>query len=133
MATRRQVREAVVSLLYSIDLGNENAAKHADAVFEERKIRNKQLEFGKHLFEGIVANLPLIDEKLQSVMKEWELERVGSIEKAVLRLGAYEILFEKLDKAVVINEAVELGKLFGAENSSKFINGVLDALRKANG
>ena len=130
MATRRQVRETVVSLLYSVDLGNENAAKHADAVFEERKIRNKQLEFGKHLFGSIVANLPMIDERLQSVMTEWELDRVGSIEKAALRLVAYEILFEELDKAVVINEAVELGKLFGAENSAKFINGVLDAVAK---
>ncbi|MGE4398201.1 MAG: transcription antitermination factor NusB [Campylobacterales bacterium] len=130
MATRRQVRETVVSLLYSVDLGNEDAAKHADTVFEERKIRNKQREFGKHLFESIISNLTVIDEKLQGVMKDWELERVGSIEKAVLRLGAYEILFENQDKAVVINEAVELGKLFGAENSAKFINGVLDAVAK---
>lgn len=130
MATRRQVRETVVSLLYSVDLGNEDAAKHADTVFEERKIRNKQREFGKHLFESIISNLSVIDEKLQGVMKDWELERVGSIEKAVLRLGAYEILFENQDKAVVINEAVELGKLFGAENSAKFINGVLDAVAK---
>ncbi len=130
MATRRQVRESVVSLLYSVDLGNEDAAKHADVVFEERKIRNKQREFGKHLFDSIISNLALIDEKLQGVMKDWELDRVGSIEKAVLRLGAYEILFENQDKAVVINEAVELGKLFGAENSAKFINGVLDAVAK---
>lgn len=130
MATRRQVRESVVSLLYSVDLGNEDAAKHADVVFEERKIRNKQREFGKHLFDSIISNLALIDEKLQVVMKDWELDRVGSIEKAVLRLGAYEILFENQDKAVVINEAVELGKLFGAENSAKFINGVLDAVAK---
>lgn len=130
MATRRQVRETVVSLLYSVDLGNEDAAKHADMVFEERKIRNKQREFGKHLFGSIISNLAVIDEKLQAMMKEWELDRVGSIEKAVLRLGAYEILFENQDKAVVINEAVELGKLFGAENSAKFINGVLDAVAK---
>lgn len=130
MATRRQVRETVVSLLYSVDLGNEDAAKHADTMFEERKIRNKQREFGKHLFESIISNLVVIDEKLQGVMKDWELNRVGSIEKAVLRLGAYEILFENQDKAVVINEAVELGKLFGAENSAKFINGVLDAVAK---
>ena len=54
MATRRQVRESVVSLLYSVDLGNEDAAKHADVVFEERKIRNKQREFGKHLFDSII-------------------------------------------------------------------------------
>lgn len=132
MATRRQVRESVVSLLYSLDLGNEEAAKHADTIFEERKIRNKQREFGKSLFEGIVKNLSEIDGKLQAVMKEWEMDRVGSIEKAVLRLGAYEILFENVDKAVAINEAVELGKLFGAENSAKFINGVLDGLKKAN-
>lgn len=130
MATRRQVRETVVSLLYSVDLGNEDAAKYADTVFEERKIRNKQREFGKYLFENIIKNVATIDEKLQSVMKDWELDRVGSIEKAVLRLGAYEILFEDQDKAVVINEAVELGKLFGAENSAKFINGVLDAVAK---
>jgi len=132
MATRRQVRESVVSLLYSLDLGNEDAAKHADAIFEERKIRNKQREFGKSLFDGILKNLPEIDGKLQAVMKEWEMDRIGSIEKAVLRLGAYEILFENVDKAVAINEAVELGKLFGAENSAKFINGVLDGLKKAN-
>ncbi len=132
MATRRQVRESVVSLLYSLDLGNEDAAKHADAIFEERKIRNKQREFGKTLFDGILKNLPEIDAKLQAVMKEWEMDRIGSIEKAVLRLGAYEILFENVDKAVAINEAVELGKLFGAENSAKFINGVLDGLKKAN-
>ncbi len=132
MATRRQVRETVVSLLYSLDIGNEDTAKHADVVFEERKIRNKQREFGKHLFENIVANLPTIDEKIQAVMKEWEMNRVGSVEKAILRLGAYEILFENVDKAVAINEAVEIGKLFGAENSAKFINGVLDGLKKAN-
>jgi transcription antitermination protein NusB len=132
MATRRQVRETVVSLLYSVDLGNEDAQKYANNVFEERKIRNKQLEFGKHLFESIIKNLPEIDEKIQAVMKEWEMDRVGSIEKAVLRLGAYEILFEKVDRGVAINEAVELGKLFGAENSAKFINGVLDALGKAS-
>lgn len=130
MATRRHVREAVVSILYSIDLGNEQALKYAEAVFEERKIRNKQREFGLHLLENVMKNLGEIDQKLQSVMKEWELDRVGSIEKAVLRLGAYEIAYENVDKAVVINEAVDMGKQFGAENSGKFINGILDAIAK---
>lgn len=133
MATRRHVREAVVSILYSIDLGNEQALKYAEAVFEERKIRNKQREFGLHLLENVMKNLGEIDQKLQSVMKEWELDRVGSIEKAVLRLGAYEIAYENVDKAVVINEAVDMGKQFGAENSGKFINGILDAIAKNKG
>jgi N utilization substance protein B len=133
MATRRQVRETVVSILYSIDLGNEQALKYAETVFEERKIRNKQREFGLHLLENVMKNIGSIDQKIQSVMKEWELDRVGSIEKAILRLGAYEIAYEDVDKAVVINEAVDIGKQFGAENSGKFINGILDAIAKTKG
>jgi N utilization substance protein B len=133
MATRRQVRETVVSILYSIDLGNEQALKYAETVFEERKIRNKQREFGLHLLESVMKNIGSIDQKIQSVMKEWELDRVGSIEKAILRLGAYEIAYEDVDKAVVINEAVDIGKQFGAENSGKFINGILDAIAKTKG
>ena len=133
MATRRQVRETVVSILYSIDLGNEQALKYAETVFEERKIRNKQREFGLHLLENVMKNIGSIDQKIQSVMKGWELDRVGSIEKAILRLGAYEIAYEDVDKAVVINEAVDIGKQFGAENSGKFINGILDAIAKTKG
>ena len=133
MATRRQVRETVVSILYSIDLGNEQALKYTETVFEERKIRNKQREFGLHLLESVMKNIGSIDQKIQSVMKEWELDRVGSIEKAILRLGAYEIAYEDVDKAVVINEAVDIGKQFGAENSGKFINGILDAIAKTKG
>ena len=133
MATRRQVRETVVSILYSIDLGNEQALKYAETVFEERKIRNKQREFGLHLLENVMKNIGSIDQKIQSVMKEWELDRVGSIEKAILRLGAYEIAYEDVDKAVVINEAVDIGKQFGAENSGKFINGLLDAIAETKG
>ena len=133
MATRRQVRETVVSIPYSIDLGNEQALKYAETVFEERKIRNKQREFGLHLLENVMKNIGSIDQKIQSDMKEWELDRVGSIEKAILRLGAYEIAYEDVDKAVVINEAVDIGKQFGAENSGKFINGILDAIAKTKG
>ncbi len=66
MATRRQVRETVVSILYSIDLGNEQALKYAETVFEERKIRNKQREFGLHLLENVMKNIGSIDQKIQS-------------------------------------------------------------------
>ncbi len=130
MATRHHARMAVVSLLYAYDLGNGAIAQHAIDILEEKKIRNKQREFALSLFEGVINNLEAIDKAIIEHLKDWDFERLGSIERATLRLGAYEIMFGDLDPAVVINEAVEITKSFGAEQSPKFINGVLDAIAK---
>ncbi len=130
MATRHQARMAVVSLLYAYDLGNGKIADVAVDILEEKKIRNKQREFALGLFEGVIENLEKIDEAIKEHLKDWDFERLGSIERATLRLGAYEIMFGELDPAVVINEAVEISKSFAAEQSPKFINGVLDAIAK---
>ena len=130
MATRHHARMAVVSLLYAYDLGNGAIADVAVDILEEKKIRNKQREFALGLFEGVLKNLEAIDKAIIEHLKDWDFERLGSIERATLRLGAYEIMFGDLDPAVVINEAVEISKSFAAEQSPKFINGVLDAIAK---
>ena len=130
MATRQQARMAVVSLLYAYDLGNGNTSQHSEEILEEKKIRNKQKDFALTLYEGVMQNLAACDEAIVAHLKDWDFERLGSIERATLRLAAYEILFTELDSAVVINEAVEITKSFGTEQSPKFINGVLDAISK---
>lgn len=130
MATRHQARMAVVSLLYAFDLGNGNIAEHTDEILEEKKIRNKQKDFALTLYEGVMQNIVPVDEAIVKHLKEWDFERLGAIERATLRLATYEILFGELDSAVVINEAVEITKAFGTEQSPKFINGVLDAISK---
>ena len=130
MATRHQARKAVVGLLYAYDLGNEDIAKFADDILEEDKIRNKQREFSHRLFKGTIEHLPQIDEEVKKHLKEWDFDALGKVEKAILRLGAYEILIEKIDKPIIINEAVELAKELADEKSPKFINGVLDAIGK---
>lgn len=130
MATRHQARTAVVGLLYAFDLGNENIAKFSDEILEEDKIRNKQREFSNTLFHGTIENLEMIDEEVQKHLKEWDYDTVGKVEKAILRLGAYEILVAKTDRAIIINEAVELAKELADDKSPKFINGVLDAVGK---
>jgi N utilization substance protein B len=130
MATRHHARMAVVSLLYAYDLGNGAIADVAVDILEEKKIRNKQREFALGLFEGVLQNLEAIDKAIIEHLKDWDFERLGSIERATLRLGAYEIMFGDLEPAVVINEAVEISKSFAAEQSPKFINGVLDAIAK---
>jgi N utilization substance protein B len=121
---------AVVSLLYAYDLGSESIADYSDEILEDKKIRNKQKEFAMTLFRGVMDNLEVIDEAVRSHLKEWDFDRLGAIERATMRLGAYEILYTDLDTAVVINEAIEVVKAFGTEQSPKFINGVLDAISK---
>ena len=128
MATRHQARTAVVGLLYAYDLGNENISKFSDEILEEDKIRNKQREFSNTLFSGTVENLAMLDKEIEAHLTEWDYEGIGKVEKAILRLGAYEILVAKTDKAIIINEAVELAKKLADDKSPKFINGVLDAL-----
>jgi len=130
MATRHHARMAVVSLLYAYDLGNGNIAKHTDEILEEKKIRNKQKDFALGLYEGVMENLEVCDKAIIKHLKDWDFERLGTIERATLRLASYEIIFGDLDSAVVINEAVEITKAFGTEQSPKFINGVLDAISK---
>lgn len=130
MATRHHARMAVVSLLYAFDLGNQSIAEFSDEILEDKKIRHKQKEFAMTLFRGVMDHLGMIDKAIETHLKEWEFGRLGSIERATLRLGAYEILFSELDSAVIINEAIEVAKAFGTEQSPKFINGVLDAIAK---
>ena len=130
MATRHQARTAVVGLLYAYDLGNENIGKFSDEILEEGKIRNKQKEFSDILFQGTIENLEMLDAKIQENLKGWDYDAIGKVEKAIMRLGAYEILVAKTDKAIIINEAVELAKTLADEKSPQFINGVLDALDK---
>jgi len=130
LATRTQARESVVGLLYAYDLGNEAIAKHSDVILEDKKIRNKQKEFALSLFDGTIANLEKIDEQITEHLKQREIQDVGKIEKAILRLSIYEILFSDLDKPVVINEAIELSKRLASDSAPKFVNGVLDSIER---
>ena len=129
MATRHQVRQAVVSLLYARDINGEND-EFKDEFLESKKIRNKQKIFTEELISGILSNLNTLDDALNEHLSEYKMNEIGEVERAILRLGAYEIKFSDIDKAVAINEAIELAKEMGSDTSPKFVNGVLDKVDK---
>ena len=131
MATRTQARESVIGLLYAYDLGNEGIVKFVDEILEDKKIRNQQKEFALKLFNGTVENLESIDNEIKAHLNQGTLEDIGSVEKSILRLAVYEILFEDLQKAIVINEAIELSKRLASDGAPKFVNGLLDKIVKA--
>jgi len=131
LATRTQARESVIGLLYAYDLGNDGITKFVDEILEEKKIRNNQKDFALNLFNGTIKNLSQIDENIVSNLNQGTLSDIGSVEKSILRLAIYEILFESLPKAIIINEAIELSKRLASDGAPKFINGLLDKISKA--
>ncbi len=130
MATRHQARQSVIGLLYALDVGNEGINKFAEDILEDSKIRNKQKEFALSLYNGVIEHKDAIDIQINKHLKEWQLDEIGHIERAILRLGAYELIYTLLDDAVVINEAIELAKKLASDTTPKFINGVLDSIKK---
>lgn len=130
MATRTHAREMVVELLYAYTVGNDNIIKFKDELLEQKKIRNAQAAFANSIFNGVLEHLIDIDNKIKSALKAWDFERLGVIDRCILRLGTYEILYTDTDAPVIINEAIEISKILGDDNTPKFVNGVLDAINK---
>lgn len=126
MATRHQARLAAISLLYSKDM-NGGGEDFADEYLEEKRIRNEQRNWTLALLRGASENLAAVDALIDENLKEFKLAEISALERAILRLGAYELRFTDTDAGIVINEAVNSAKELGI--SSKFINGVLDALK----
>ena len=129
MATRHQVRQCVVSLLYAKEMGSQ-MEQFSDEFLEEKKIRNDQKNFTISLYNGVLDNLDNIDNLLNSYLGKWKLEQIGIVERQILRLGAYEMKYSDIDLAIAINEAVILSNELASESSIKLINGVLDAIAK---
>ncbi len=126
MATRHQARLAAISLLYSQDM-NGGGEDFADEYLEEKRIRNEQRNWTLALLRGASENLAAVDALIDENLKEFKLAEISALERAILRLGAYELRFTDTDAGIVINEAINSAKELGI--SPRFINGVLDALK----
>jgi len=96
---------------------------------EDRHLQSKIVEYARELVLGVCNHLVEIDAHIQSAAQEWPLQQMARIDKNILRLAIYEILFNNTVPAkAAINEAVELAKIFGSNTSSRFINGVLGTI-----
>ena len=129
MATRHQVRQAVITLLYTHEMDTFNE-DFASEYFAEQKIKNEQKNFAETLFGGVLENIDNIDEKINSYLSHFKLAELGAMERAILRLGAHEILAQTCEARVAISEAVALASEFGSTNGVKLVNGVLDNIAK---
>jgi N utilization substance protein B len=126
---RRQARMIALQTLYEYDIANHTPKEVLQRHAEERNLHPKVVEYASELVLGVCSQLADIDAHIQSAAREWPLQQMARIDKNILRLAIYEILFNNTVPAkAAINEAVELAKSYGSETTSRFVNGVLGTI-----
>ncbi len=131
--SRRQLREHIFKLLFRIEFNSiedmpEQVQIYMEDLWEEPEA---QLAYIHEKFEKIVAKLPEIDAIIEDAAEGWNKSRMGKVDLTIIRLAVYEIMFDDdIPVSVAINEAVELAKRFGRDESSSFVNGVLSKVLK---
>lgn len=133
MTRRTRAREIALQVLYQTE---QNPGLDPTQIrrFTERRLRGdrKLCEFAEGLISGVEAHRPRIDELITAVAENWRLDRMAAIDRNILRIGAYELLFcPEVPARVAINEALELAKRYSTAQSSRFVNGILDRLQAA--
>ena len=128
---RRLARELALKALYRHEEGDANLLSILSTMFDGKKYSDSDKEFCRYLVDKTIKNLQNIDSNIIKVLKNWPYDRVSVVDKAILRLGTCEILYcDDIPVQVSINEAIEIGKKYGGSDSGKFINGILDAVKK---
>ncbi|PFE96807.1 transcription antitermination factor NusB [Bacillus thuringiensis] len=125
---RRTARERAMQALYQMDITGEIEPKVAvENTLDEGEETN---EFLESLVVGFVENKEAIDEAIRQNLKKWKLERISIVDRSILRVAVYEMKYmEEIPHNVTINEAIEIAKTFGDEESRRFINGVLSNIK----
>lgn len=128
---RRLARELAMKVLYRFEEGDADSPMMMTKLLDEKNYPDDVKAFCRTLVDTTINNLAMIDKEIIKVLKNWPYDRISVIDKTILRLGTCEVLFfEDIPPQVSINEAIEIGKKYGGADSGRFINGVLDAVKK---
>lgn len=132
MGRRREARERAIQLLFQLDMNPQDVDSTLRGFWHDTKASGGAMEFAESLVHGVMEHLADIDALIQKHTTNWDISRIGKVEKCVLRLAFYELLYRTdIPPVVSINEAIEIAKQYGSgEESGKFINGILDNIRK---
>jgi N utilization substance protein B len=133
---RRKGRILAFQALYSWDLGNVDINNILDFSWVEQetldKMGEESLSFTRLLVSGTIEHIEEIDSVIKSHLTNWDFDRLNKVDLAILRISVYPLLFQKdLHSSIIIDEAIDISKEFGSDDSFKFINAVLDSIRKS--
>jgi len=128
LASRRKARALVLQTLFEVDCTGHDFTESLDWLVRNTSLSEDTVAFARGLVSKVLENIETVDELIQRFAPAWPLRQMAIVDRNILRLGVYEILFETVPVKVAINEAVELAKAFGSDSSSKFVNGVLGSV-----
>jgi transcription antitermination protein NusB len=131
VALRTKAREFAMQMLFQWEMSPQDPARLETKFWREAKGAESTRAFANQLFEGAVKNSSALDELIRAHCENWRFERLAAIDRAILRLAIHELRAAETPPKVVLNEAVELAKKFSSEEAGKFVNGVLDSIRKS--
>jgi N utilization substance protein B len=133
MGSRRKGRILAFQALYAWDMAVKKDAA-LDHLLEYAWLEEQpqiNLHFSRLLFAGAVENIKIVDREIRKNLINWDFSRLNKVDLALLRLGVYELLFKTAPPKVVIDEAVDISREYGTDDSYRFVNGVLDGVRKS--
>ena len=129
VTARRKARAIALQALYEIDSVGHEPERVLTHLLAEEELSEENASFVQELVKGVIQSKEKIDHNIQSFAPAWPIEQIPVVDRNILRLAIFEILFDnKVPVKVAINEAVELAKTFGSDNSSRFVNGVLGSV-----
>ena len=135
LGSRRIGREAALQVIYLNDVSSNSLftrspARIPNAVWSDEPLAPKTLEFAQRLADGVLAQQETIDPLIKKYAENWDMKRMATMDRCILRMAAYELLHElETPINVIINEAVEIAKKYSTAESSKFVNGILDKIK----
>jgi N utilization substance protein B len=129
---RREGRILAFQAIFSYDFNPVSTDDLLRFDWLESPYSKESFEYAAFLIKGTIENLETRDNTIKSKLINWDFARIASVDKAILRFSIFSLLFEKeLPEKVIINEAIEIVKQFGSDDSYKFVNGILDAVKKS--
>jgi transcription antitermination protein NusB len=132
MASRRKSRELALQMLFQWEVGKHTPAHVVATFLKPKEVEAPENTFARELFQGTVDQISALDPMLSRHASHWRLERMAAVDRNIIRLALFEMLHHpQTGHAVIINEALEIARRFSGEESAQFVNGVLDAIRKA--
>lgn len=131
MSPRRKSREYALQMLFQWEMGKQDPSRIENGFWANARAQKSTREFANQLFENAAARAGELDPIISTHARNWRIERISAIDRAILRLAIAELRTAGTPPKVVLNEAVELAKKFSSEEAASFINGILDAAMKS--
>ncbi len=131
MGHRRKARESALQILFQLEFSSDNYEEVIKEYWKEKKASAKTKNYANWLVRGVISAKEKIDNIIEESSKNWRLSRMATVDRNIIRIATFELLSEQdIPSPVIINEAIEIAKKYGTEDSGQFVNGILDTIKR---